>query len=215
MRVTAVLLTLAALTAAGASLAGGAAGGDRLRIAAFGTSLTAHGNWPDKLAERLSACTGAPASMTRIAQAGASTRWALTAVPEVVAARPDVVLIEFAHNDAALNRPISRSASAANIATILTRLREALPAARVYVMGMNPVSGLRGALRPSLDSFIDAQRAIAEKHGARFVDHRPLWAALRPDERDRAIPDGLHPTDEAATLTMVPILARLIGGANC
>ena len=72
------------------------------RIVAFGTSLTAREGWPEALAARLEACLGHPVELIRVARNGAGSDWALGQTGAVIAARPDLVLIEFAVNDADL-----------------------------------------------------------------------------------------------------------------
>ncbi|MGO7888528.1 SGNH/GDSL hydrolase family protein, partial [Rhizobium ruizarguesonis] len=80
----------------------------------------------------------------------------LTQIDRVVAEQPDIILIELYANDATLHRFASLAQSRKNIGDILDQLRQRLPQERIVVMAMNPCSGLRGLIRPFVDSYISA-----------------------------------------------------------
>src|SRR5262249_7535722 len=88
---------------------------DELKIAAVGTSLTAQGGWQAPLQKGMTECLGVPVTVTNHARSGETSRWGLLNVDAILADRPDIVLIEFAANDAALNRFISLSQSVDNM----------------------------------------------------------------------------------------------------
>ncbi|KAB0680431.1 SGNH/GDSL hydrolase family protein [Aureimonas leprariae] len=178
------------------------------RVATFGTSLTARGGWQKPLEEALRTCLLRPVEVRTVARSGSTSDWGLEHVGDVVALAPDVVLVEFYANDAALHRPITLWGSRGNIAEIFRELRAGLPNARLYGMGMNPFTGRRNWGRPLLGLYIAAHRAAAETLGDGFVDFAPLWAKLTPDEIADAIPDGSHPRPEIASRIMVPELVR-------
>lgn len=181
-----------------------------LRMVTFGTSLTARGGWQEPLREQLEKCLARPVQISVIAQSGSTTEWALTEVDDVVTAAPDIVLIEFYANDAALNRFMTVGRSRANMETILDRLRKGLPNARIVMMIMSPISGVRGMIRPFLASYIEAHREAAEQRGIEVVDHTSGWSKLSPSELDAAIPDGSHPLPDVAAKIIVPTLVREI-----
>lgn len=183
-------------------------------VVALGTSLTARNDWPAALERELSLCLARPVHVATMAKSGETTVWALTQLDRLVTAKPDVVLIELYANDAALDRWISLSESRANIAAILDRIRSDLPEARVVVMGMNPIHGLRGWMRPWLDDYVAAHRDEALARGYRFVDHSPAWAVLGEDLSE-VIPDGAHPTDGSARKIIVPRLVDEISEGRC
>lgn len=183
-----------------------------MHLVTFGTSLTARGGWQEPLRAELEKCLAEPVEISVIARSGSTTEWALTEVDNVVAFRPDIVLIEFYANDAALNRFMTVGQSRANIEMVLDRLRERLPNTRIIMMIMSPISGVRGMIRPFLASYIEAHRAAAEKRGIEVVDHTPGWSKLSPSELDAAIPDGSHPLPDVATKIIVPTLVREICG---
>ncbi|PDS46446.1 acyl-CoA thioesterase [Rhizobium anhuiense] len=186
-----------------------------LKIVAFGTSLTARGGWQPALEAELAACLHRPVKVDSVAKSGETSLWALTQVDRVVAEQPDIILIEFYANDAALQRFVSLAQSRKNIGDILDQLRQRLPQARIIVMAMNPFSGLRGLIRPFVDSYISVHQAEAQKRGLEFVDHRPNWQRLAPDDLAAAIPDGSHPLPDIASRIIAPELVKHIAGNNC
>lgn len=181
-----------------------------LRIVTFGTSLTARGAWQDALARAIQPCVARPVEVEILARSGASSAWALTAVADVVALRPDIVLIEFSANDAALDRWILPSTSEANLRTIIARLRHGSTVPRIVLMAMNPVIGLRGVLRPFLNYYYDIYARVAAQEGLTFIDHRPGWRALSVSELAAALPDGSHPRSEIATRIIVPAIKEAL-----
>jgi len=183
-----------------------------LRIIALGTSHTARGGWQRPLADALKTCLGRPVDVIDHGKSGANSQWGLGQVPQVAAASPDIVLIEFGANDAALHSGVSEAASRTNITAMVRELRSRVPGVRIILMAMNPMHGLRGALRPWLDDYYDMHRALAAALGVEFVDHRPAWRRMSADDRDRVIPDGVHPDAAAAAGIVVPALADLICG---
>ncbi|MBX4888201.1 SGNH/GDSL hydrolase family protein [Rhizobium bangladeshense] len=186
-----------------------------VKIVAFGTSLTARGGWQPSLQTRLAACLQRPVSVESVARSGETSTWALTQLDRVVAEQPDIILIELYANDATLHRFVSLAQSRKNIGEILDRLHQRLPRARIILMAMNPFSGLRGLIRPFVDSYILVHQAEAQKRGLEFVDHRHGWERLTPDELAAAIPDGAHPRPEVASKIIVPELVGHIAGPGC
>ncbi|TAJ31586.1 SGNH/GDSL hydrolase family protein [Bosea sp. (in: a-proteobacteria)] len=195
--------------------AGASAGAADMTVVAFGTSLTARGGWPEALQAALRQCLDRSVAVVTVAQPGATSDWAAGALDRVLAARPDVVLVEMAANDAALHRLISLSASRRNMSLIFQALASAKPAPRVFNMAMSPVSGVRGLDRLFLDSYENLHRKLALRTGGHFIDHRPAWAALPAQQLRAAIPDGLHPVPGAAAEVMVPAIVRAITGRDC
>ncbi|MDF2809083.1 MAG: lipolytic protein family [Microvirga sp.] len=186
-----------------------------LKVVAYGTSLTEHGGWQEALQERLVECLKQPVTVATVAKSGAGSDWAATVVNHVVAEKPDVVLVEFATNDAALQRFISLKQSVANMNGILLRLQAETPPPRIFVMAMNPIHGMRGWVRPFLADYEAAHERLARDLGASFIDHRPAWARLSKDELHRAIPDGSHPAPEVTIPLIVPTIADAIAGSDC
>ncbi|MDV4153468.1 SGNH/GDSL hydrolase family protein [Rhizobium brockwellii] len=210
-----LVLFLACLVMFSAVKSGQADSLQPLKIVAFGTSLTARGGWQSALETGLSACLQRPVNVESVAKSGETSLWALTQVDRVIAAQPDIILIELYANDATLHRFVSLAQSRKNIGDILDQLRQRLPQARIIVMAMNPFSGLRGLIRPFADSYVSAHQAEAKKRGLEFVDHRPNWERLTPDDLATAIPDGVHPQPDMASKIIAPELVKRIAGNDC
>ncbi len=86
---------------------------DALKIVTLGTSLTSRGGWQEPLRSALSACRDSEVTIVNLAKSGMASDWGLTQIDKTLAERPHVVLVEFAINDAALNRFLSLAQSGA------------------------------------------------------------------------------------------------------
>ena len=172
------------------------------RIVAFGTSLTQGNGWPDRLAVSLSDCFGHPVEVLRVAGPGQGSAWALGQVARVAALDPDVVLIEFAINDADLRDGVGRAAARAQHAALVDALGAALPGARLVLMTMSPASGLRGMMRPRLAGHYADVADLAGARDLGLIDFYPRWKDGGPGPAR----DGLHPDDAATEQVMDGVL---------
>lgn len=186
-----------------------------LRIVTTGTSLTARGGWQDALRDRTQACLQRPVEVLTVARSGATSDWGLTQLDEIGGLKPDVILVEFYVNDAALHRFVSQSHSRRNIDGILDGLRQRAPSARIILMGMNPMRGKSWLVRPFLADYMREHRDAGTERGLEFIDFGPDWAALSPEALAAAIPDGAHPRPEVAAAIIAPKAAAAIAGNTC
>ncbi|MGE0239254.1 MAG: SGNH/GDSL hydrolase family protein [Parvibaculaceae bacterium] len=186
-----------------------------VKIVTLGTSLTARGGWQEPLRHALGACLSRDVAVANLAKSGMTSEWGLTQIDKVVAEHPDIVLVEFAVNDADVTEFMSLARSAGNLAGIVSGLRQSETRPSVYVMAMSPVSGLRGMVRPFLAQYEAMHAAVARKLGAGFIDHRPAWARLSEDEIAGAIADGVHPDPAMASRVIVPGLVRALAAPGC
>jgi lysophospholipase L1-like esterase len=193
----------------------GATPPEPLTVVALGTSLTESVDWPSPLAEKLAACWGRTVKVERVAGSGMTSAWGLLQVGRVTALKPDIVLIEFAMNDANWRRFVSRRASRANTLRILREIRQQRPQARMFLMTTNVVHGLRGMMRPRVGTYYAQYREIAASEGAGLIDLEPRWAALSGPELRRAVPDGVHPTLEGFERIALPEIVSAITGGRC
>ncbi|MEL6551566.1 MAG: SGNH/GDSL hydrolase family protein [Pseudomonadota bacterium] len=189
-------------------------GGEELHLVVLGTSLSAAQPWPLALASALQICLGRPTRVTVIAAAGMGSAWGLAQVGGVAAARPDLVLIEFATNDADLLDGVSLRRSRAQHRALVTSLRVERPATPIALVSMTPVHGLRQAVqRGRLPRYNAIYPELATELDAVHVDLGAAWAraARAPDWPDDAMPDGLHPRPALARRVFVPaLLAALL-----
>jgi acyl-CoA thioesterase I len=186
-----------------------------LRLVTFGTSLTASGGWQGALATELERCLGRDVDVINLGKSGMASDWGAQSVGLVIAAKPDIVLIEFSSNDASLRRLVGLKKSQDNIRTIVRSLRNNDPNTRIYLMAMSPALGLRGLIRPYLNAYYDSYISLSKELGTGFIDHRPAWANLSDDQLRTAIPDGTHPDPRVARTVMVPNIVGSIVGARC
>jgi acyl-CoA thioesterase I len=189
-----------------------------LVIALVGTSLTARGAWVNALPSALEPMVECPVCVVKFAQAGATSRWGVEIVDQVVQLRPDVAIIEFAINDASVHRPVSMVESGNNLTTIIRRLVAAVAGIRVYLMTMNPAIGMRGLMRPRLSRYYDLYPKLATSEGIWLIDNLADWRALSRADLVRALPDGAHPTPEFSIgITLSNVVRSLVGdfGAQC
>jgi acyl-CoA thioesterase I len=193
----AVIATLATLVAASACAA-------PLRIVTFGTSLTRQGLWQESVRSELEKCGAGPIEIINIARGGSDSRWGIAHVGDVVAARPDIVLMEFAYNDALVRYNISVSESRALTAQIVRKIKQGAPNTYVYLMTMNAPIGSRSSSRPQLRSYYENYRALARQEGVGLVDNFPSWSSATED----MIPDGVHPTALAHRAITVRTILR-------
>lgn len=186
------------------------------RIVALGTSLTARGDWPDRLAQALSACAGRPVTVGRVARAGAGSNWGRDQAAAVLALAPDLVLIEFAINDADLRDGVSLARARDNHLALIGALEAGRPGLPLMLMTMNRAEGLRGLMRPRLGAHHAQYRDLAAGQGTGqgvgLIDLAPLWAAaLAAGRGAELLPDGLHPTDAGVTEIALPVMEAQIG----
>lgn len=185
---------------------------DAPRVVAMGTSLTTRYDWPAALETRLSDCLARPVTVTPVAGAGKTSDWGVGQIDRVLAARPDVVVMEFTINDADLRRKLSPAASRERHLQILGEIHGALPEARILLVGTNPTFGLRGLLRLRPGAYLDlyVDLALGDPRIG-FLDLAPDWRArLETAERRAILPDGVHPDPEVARAVMVPALSAAI-----
>lgn len=179
-----------------------------LKIVALGTSLTATPLWVDKLRTDIQSCVRRDVHVEVVARSGATSRWGVAQIQQVIRATPDVVTMEFAANDANLRRFVSLSESRRNHEAIISAVHQALPTANIFVFAVSPTWGPRGAwIRPWLADYYALYPRLADTRRVGFIDARPEWdlSALRS-----TIPDGLHPTGPAMAKFVAPILAKAV-----
>jgi acyl-CoA thioesterase I len=183
----------------------------RFQVVALGTSLTAIGGWHKTLETELARAFAGEVSVDIVAKNGANSQWGISALPSVIALAPDIVLMEFASNDAALHRGMHLGKSCNNIRTIVRAL-DASGCRKIILMAMSPLMGWRRAVRPCLNLYYDSYRDLAAELGVSFIDHRPGWAKLSRRQLATALPDGSHPDPAIAGTIIVPTVIQAIAG---
>jgi acyl-CoA thioesterase-1 len=177
-----------------------------LRILLVGTSLTARGSWPRLLEAQLVSCAPRGVEVRTLARAGMGIRWGLPELRRRFAASepplPDIVVVEFAANDATLTRGLPLDVAKARTRDLIALVRSigAVP----FVSTMNPAWAEEWITRPGQARYHGIYRDVAAETGAGLIDTAPVWQTLPREDRRRLVPDNGHPTDEGAALITVP-----------
>jgi len=178
--------------------------GEKLRIVAFGDSITAGGEasvpklifwerWADALREKYP-----HASIETIngATGGDATPQGLQRLQEkVLAQKPDLVLIGFGMNDNNVGGP-SIEAFAANLRTMVDRIR-AETGAEVVLFSAFPPNPRWHYGSPNMARYAAATEAVAREKRCAFADVHRLWQKLaaRKKPEDLLANNINHPND--------------------
>ncbi|MGF1457378.1 MAG: SGNH/GDSL hydrolase family protein [Alphaproteobacteria bacterium] len=184
-------------------------------VTLLGASLSARGAWPDRLAEGLSRCRPGGVTVRRVARVGMSSRWGRAQIDRALrpddGAPPDILIVHFTGNDAALHRGVSLAESEANHTAILDEAQAA--GVLVYLALLSPAEGVRGWARPGQAGYAALYRHLAARSGAGLIDALPLWHTVPRARRKAWLPDGLHPTDTAHAAITEPVVGNAIAKA--
>jgi acyl-CoA thioesterase-1 len=186
---------------------------DALRLATFGTSLTAGNLWQSDLKDRLTECLQLRIEVLNRGKSGATSGWGAQNAARVIAVRPNVVVVEFAINDAFNPYAISLEKSYQDTVSIVNALRNGLPAAKIWLMTTNPAFT---SDRPHLADYYAQYRSLASALDVGLIDLFPIWlTALAADGGERLMPDRLHPTREGYREVAISPMARHITNGRC
>lgn len=183
---------------------------EALRLAVLGTSLTSNYSWPDEVATLMAECSGRTVQLRRIAEAGVNSNWALDNVERVIAEAPDIVVIEFAINDADLLDGVWYQDSMSNHRELVRLLRESVPEAKIVMMTMSHAHGARGLVRPFLARYYSGYVAVADQTNIDLIDLFPRWLARK--RLGLRFSDGLHPDDDVATQVVSEAMSQDVLG---
>lgn len=227
----AILTTYDALLVQGAILPR-LANGEKLHIAAIGTSLTdAHnaGNWFAQMAAWLSANYPAQLTFSNRAVSGTASVdlpsfnrphggvWQLEQV--LANDDPDVVFIEFAINDAYKAFKMSPDDSAKSLQKLIDRIRTWADARKktveIVVQTMNNTGESYVALENDVGPYYEAWRKAAAANKVLLIDHYPNWLQLYNSEPNHAtwrkyVNDDVHPTALGAAKVILPEIQRAL-----
>jgi acyl-CoA thioesterase-1 len=178
-------------------------------IVVFGTSLSGPPYiWPDTLGAALATCRGTPVEIIRIAKPGAGSDWAKTQTAPVITAQPDLIIIEFAINDADLFDGISRAESHENHRAILTEFTQALPQTQILLVTTGPVQGMQRIKRYFLGRYFRVYSSLSAEFDTGLIHTHSHWPTA-------SLPDGLHPQNGDANAVMVPQLLETLTAKPC
>jgi hypothetical protein len=176
-------------------------------VVVLGTSLTARAAWPEQVARALSDCAGRPLDVQVVARPGANAAWGAEQAAHVAGMGPALVLVEFEANDSDMLGGLWPWESRQMHARILSEIQHKSAETETVLMIMNPAYGARGLARIARPFYRQSYYRLAREHGIGLVDMTGSWRKLVAVlGRDTVIPDGLHPTDDAASDIVVPAL---------
>lgn len=179
--------------------------GRPLTILFVGPSGIARGSWvEDDLAAALQACRASGVRLERLAQAGANSRWGEAALARRLAQGnpPDIMVVDFAGNDARLYRGMTPQESLDRHARMEAAAR--MRGSVTYFSATSPAIGRERIERPAMPLYQQQLRWLSLNTGAGFIDTVARWNGLTREELARYLPDDVHFTHEAAVTFLVP-----------
>ena len=127
--------------------------GENQRIVIYGTSLSASKEgWPAMLEDSLNMLYPGTVEVINSAQAAMWSTWGVENLRErVLEYKPDMVIIEFAMNDAYLPYTTSIEAARLNLEYMVYRIRELYPECSILIQVMNMPIAEHKAQRPDIE----------------------------------------------------------------
>lgn len=190
--------------------------GEKQKIVVYGTSLSASvEGWATLLEDTLNARYPGKAEVINSAQAAMWSTWGVENLRErVLEHKPDLVLIEFAINDAYLPYGTSVEAARLNLKYMVRRIWELYPACMVFIQVMNMPVAEHKKQRPDIELYYAMYREEAEILNVGLIDHSVYWTPLLEkgeNEFYKYVPDGIHPSLAAQQELVLPHLLKALG----
>lgn len=193
--------------------------GENQKIVVYGTSLSAaKDGWAAMLEDSLNALYPGKAEVINSAQAAMWSTWGVENLRErVLEQKPDMVIIEFAINDAYLPYATSIEAARLNLEYIIFRIRELYKDCSIVIQVMNMPIAEHKTQRPDIELYYRLYRKEAQKLKVTLIDHYDYWASLLEKGEDnfrKYVPDGIHPSISAQRELVLPYLLKALGVSN-
>lgn len=148
-------------------------------IVVGGTSLSTgrlSGAWPAKLQRALNALCKRRVRVIDAGKGSQTSDWGVTQIPWWKLFKADAAIIEFSINDSASALFAGGTAGhTANMNNIIDSLRENNPGIDITIQTMSPLGPNGASSRPSLASFYQLDRDIANAKATRLLDNNPAW----------------------------------------
>lgn len=141
---------------------------------------------------------------------GANSRWALKHIrSDVLRHRPDVIVIEFAINDADIRHEMSIGESEKNTETMIELAIDDNVDCQIWLMTSHVPSRRHKRLRPNLTDYYDMYKVLAKRNRLGLIDLYRIWGPAPPARR--YMPDGIHTNSAAAKEVILPaVLSQLV-----
>ncbi|MEQ9407078.1 MAG: SGNH/GDSL hydrolase family protein [Fuerstiella sp.] len=164
--------------------------------------------WQDLLLMHLQHCCEGDVRLTNLAVGGTSTPWGLTMIDQVVAQKPDLVLLAFGMNDSA-----GRSAAeyGQNTAAMIAKIREGRPEAEFILIAS--MLGNRDWTTLKHDVFPDYRNELAKLagRGIALADMTSVWTEFLKRKKDRDLTgNGVNHPNDFGHRVYAQVLAALL-----
>ena len=177
--------------------------GQKQTVVGFGTSVTKYGYWMTAMQEWFNQQYPGLVTVINNGGPGQNSDWGVAHVQDMVLdLHPDLVIIEFATNDAHERFKFTLERSHDNLDKIVTTIQKASPQTAIILQTMNVFwnadKGFTTAesSRPQLHQFYEGYRVYAKEHGLLLVDNEPGWQKMKDTNAAKFhqyLPDGTHP----------------------
>jgi len=164
--------------------------------------------YQDLLVQHLQAWSAGSIRLTNLAVGGTSTPWGLTKVSEVIAAKPDLVLLAFGMNDSS-GRPSAEYR--ANMAAMIEQIRKGAPEAEFVLIATMRGNADWVTLKQEL--FGEYRDALRELTGPGIVlaDLTSLWTEFLKRKRDSDLTgNGVNHPNDFGHRVYAQVLASLL-----
>lgn len=181
-----------------------------LDISTLGTSITAGNRWQPVVQQMLEGCGLGPVHIGNFGRAGQTIVWGLDHVGPAVQAKPDILIVEFAINDALFDKGTSPAEAERLTRLLISTAKRESPSTRIYLLITNDAQGQQAEKRPELKAHYESYRKLSLEQGVGLIDTESLWHVLG----NRALRDDLHPTNEGYKKILAPAVVAALA-PNC
>lgn len=192
--------------------------GKKQVIVAYGTSLTARGDWVTQLDRTLNKQYPGLATVVNSGGPGMWSKWGVDNFDaRVIQKNPDTIFIEFCINDSVARFDCSVERAQANLENMIERMLKSNPRCEIILMTMTPGDKYpegHQSHRKNIAEYYDMYRSIAKQRGLLLIDHYPNWKALQTKDRNlfaTYVPDSIHPTADGDSNIVTPVLFDALG----
>lgn len=190
--------------------------GEKQTIVVYGTSLSANPKgWSAMLQDSINAIYPGAVEVINSARGAMWSTWGVQNLDErVLSKNPDMVLIEFAMNDAYLPYKTSLKVCRINLEYMIDRIEDAYPQCEIILQVMNMPIAEPLKQRPRINEYYDIYRKVAKKRKLQLIDHYTYWERIQKQgekEFRTFVPDDIHPGQKAWQMYTVPLILKELG----
>jgi acyl-CoA thioesterase-1 len=186
-------------------------------VVIYGTSLSSGGNgraWMGEVARQLNGKYGKHLDYYLSGKGGMWSTWGVQHLEDsVIHKEPDVVIIEFAINDAFYKYNTSVEVARLNLEYMIDRIHLSDESCEIILQVMNMPVGKSAQYRPELDRYYNMYREVARERGLLLIDHFENWQRILNQGKDvflKYVPDGIHPSNESGKTIIAPFILEML-----